>query len=132
PSPREAAYSPRVVAGGGAMRGGSDRTFDLDRIRRNAAALRRRERAADRLRMMLPLAGLVLAGCAAVERLIDALPALQAIASAAPARGSATDLAPLGLPDDALLVAAGRAPFQVEPAPARDGRCGLSLAAATD
>jgi hypothetical protein len=56
----------------------NDRAFDLDRIRRNAAALRRRDRLAEQLRVIVPVGALALTGYLAIQHLVmQDLPALQ-------------------------------------------------------
>jgi hypothetical protein len=63
-----------------AWRRANDRAFDLDRIRRNAAALRRRDRVAEQLRVIVPVGALALTGYLAIQHLVmQDLPALQAI-----------------------------------------------------
>jgi hypothetical protein len=61
-------------------RGANHRAFDLDRIRRNAAALRRRERLAEQLRVIVPVAALAITFYLAMQHLVlQDIPALQAM-----------------------------------------------------
>jgi hypothetical protein len=58
----------------------SDRAFDLDRIRRRSAALRRREHWAEHLRVIVPVAALALTGYLAIQHMVlQDIPALQAM-----------------------------------------------------